>query len=155
HRTDPVPSPRQLNPGVPRSIEGIIMKSLQKQPGERYRTASDLLNDLKSVRDALRFGKPLSWTPVETEPQPVLAAARKNEPSKPAESRPAVALETLMPTAPDREYSPKMSTTTTSDDRIHPLLKFALAVVTATTAIALIVFTVVWMTMFSKPPEKA
>src|SRR5262249_46672895 len=30
-RTDPVPSPRQLNPGVPKSIEGIVVKSLQKQ----------------------------------------------------------------------------------------------------------------------------
>lgn len=65
HAFSPIPSPRLLNPGVPRSIEGIIIKCLQKRPEARYRTAAELLTDLKSVRDALRFGKPLSWSPIE------------------------------------------------------------------------------------------
>lgn len=67
HATAPIPSPRIINPGVPRCVEGIIVKALQKQPQERYRSAAEMLNDLKSVRDALRFGKSLSWSPIDIE----------------------------------------------------------------------------------------
>src|SRR5688500_5316341 len=63
HREDPVPSPKVVNPGVPKALEGIVMKALRKRPEERYHAVADMLNDLKQVRDALRFGKPLSWSP--------------------------------------------------------------------------------------------
>ncbi len=67
HAFSPIPLPRVINPGVPRSVEGIIVKCLQKQPDARYRSAGEALSDLKSVRDALRFGKPLSWSPVDVD----------------------------------------------------------------------------------------
>lgn len=67
HAFSPIPLPRVINTGVPRSLEGIIVKCLQKKPDARYRTAAELVNDLKSVRDALRFGKPLSWSPVDVD----------------------------------------------------------------------------------------
>ena len=67
HAASAIPSPRIINPGVPRAMEGIIVKCLQKSPDLRYRTATELLTDLKAVRDALRFGKPLSWTPIDIE----------------------------------------------------------------------------------------
>ena len=67
HAFAPIPLPRVLNPGVPRSVEGIIVKCLQKRPDARYPSATDLLTDLKAVRDALRFGKPLSWSPVDVD----------------------------------------------------------------------------------------
>ncbi len=67
HAFAPIPLPRVLNPGVPRSVEGIIIKCLQKRPDARYPNATDLLTDLKAVRDALRFGKPLSWSPVDVD----------------------------------------------------------------------------------------
>ncbi len=67
HAYSPIPLPRVINPGVPRSVEGIIVKCLQKRPEARYRTANEVLSDLKSVHDALRFGKPLSWSPVDAD----------------------------------------------------------------------------------------
>ncbi|MDW8106361.1 MAG: PASTA domain-containing protein [Armatimonadota bacterium] len=65
HLNDPIPSLRQRNPATPRTVEGIVTKCLQKDPARRYATAMQLLNDLKAVRDALRFGKPLGWSPIE------------------------------------------------------------------------------------------
>ncbi len=67
HAFSAIPLPRLVNPGVPKALEGIILKCLQKRPEMRYRTAAELLTDLKAVRDALRFGKPLSWSPIDIE----------------------------------------------------------------------------------------
>ncbi len=65
HLNDPIPSLRQRNPAAPRTVEGIVTKCLQKDPAQRYATAMQLLNDLKAVRDALRFGKSLGWSPID------------------------------------------------------------------------------------------
>src|SRR5262249_24305959 len=43
---DPVP-PRRLAPGVPRDIERVCLKCLQKDPAERYPLATDLADDLQ------------------------------------------------------------------------------------------------------------
>jgi serine/threonine protein kinase len=65
HAEDPVPSPRQSNTGIPPALDGIVRKALAKRPGERYDSARALLVDLRMVRDGLRYGKPLTWTPQE------------------------------------------------------------------------------------------
>ena len=65
HLNDPIPSLRQRNPATPRTVEGIVAKCLQKDPSQRYTSALHLLNDLKAVRDALRFGKSLGWSPID------------------------------------------------------------------------------------------
>jgi len=41
--------PAQLNPGVPRGLQRIISKALQKTPAERYQSATEMLADLKAV----------------------------------------------------------------------------------------------------------
>ncbi|MDP6957666.1 MAG: protein kinase, partial [Planctomycetota bacterium] len=51
---DPSP-PRQLNASVPEDLEAIIMKALEKKKEHRYRTATELVEDL----DAFVSGKPV------------------------------------------------------------------------------------------------
>lgn len=75
HRSQPIPSLRARNPNVSNAVEGIITRCLQKNPERRYQQAIQLLNDLKAVRDALRFGKPLNWTPEELPPEPLPSAS--------------------------------------------------------------------------------
>ena len=44
--TDPVP-PRKLNPLIPPGLDGIIMKSIQKDPLQRYPSGEELARDLR------------------------------------------------------------------------------------------------------------
>lgn len=84
HAKDPPPSPRAVNPGVPRAVEGIVLKAMQKLPEQRYPDMSAMLQDLRAVHDALRFGKPLSWSPLERSPESASPAAGARE-ARPAE----------------------------------------------------------------------
>ncbi len=70
HARDPVPSPRVINVGIPRAVEGIIIKALAKDPSARYQTAREMLIDLRSVQESLRVGKPLSWSPQDPAGRP-------------------------------------------------------------------------------------
>jgi len=47
---DPVP-PRQIDPNVPRDLEAICMKCLEKASGRRYRSAAEFADDLKRWLD--------------------------------------------------------------------------------------------------------
>jgi tetratricopeptide (TPR) repeat protein len=56
---DPIP-PGRLRPGLPRDLETICLKCLEKDPGKRYATALALVEDL----DRYRAGKPTRARPV-------------------------------------------------------------------------------------------
>ncbi|MDW8290984.1 MAG: PASTA domain-containing protein, partial [Armatimonadota bacterium] len=66
-------------PGVPRAVEGIVLKAMQKPPEQRYPDMSAMLQDLRAVHDALRFGKPLSWSPLERPSERAVTAPRPRE----------------------------------------------------------------------------
>ena len=60
--------PRQLNRGVPADLETIVLKSIGKNPEERYATAQELVDDLR------RF---LEDKPIRAKPPTILQRARK------------------------------------------------------------------------------
>ncbi len=68
------PSPRLANPGVPPALDGIVQKALHPDLLIRYRSATSLLLDLQAVRDALRTGRSLTWSPLTDKRTPRPAA---------------------------------------------------------------------------------
>lgn len=59
---DSPPSPRLLNPAIPRDLEAICLKALAKQPEERYARAVDLAVDLRAfLRGEAVTAKRLTW----------------------------------------------------------------------------------------------
>ena len=49
HQTEKLISPVTVNPIIPQSLESIILKTLEKEPKNRFKNGKDLLNALTSV----------------------------------------------------------------------------------------------------------
>jgi serine/threonine protein kinase/formylglycine-generating enzyme required for sulfatase activity len=75
-RAEPRP-PRQVDDTIPRELERICQKALSKRASERYGTARDMADDLRSwLRDTGGRGSPLGpAAPVGTPPESTLEAA--------------------------------------------------------------------------------
>jgi serine/threonine protein kinase len=103
HAQEPAPSPRAINPAVPRALEGIVLKALEKRPEDRYLSAAGMLVDLREVRDALRYGKSLAWSPRTSASTPTAPLGPVNPPEAApggvAPSAPATAVATAAGTA--------------------------------------------------------
>ncbi len=46
---DDVPEPHKINPGVPKGLEAVIMKALQKEVSKRYQSALEMKQDLEKL----------------------------------------------------------------------------------------------------------
>lgn len=77
HASKSIPSPRALNASIPVALDQIVIKALAKSPSDRYRSAAELLSDLRMLQDALRFGRPLGdgLAAAQTAPKPTVAPA--------------------------------------------------------------------------------
>lgn len=136
HLNDPIPSLRQRNPAAPRTVEGIVTKCLQKDPAQRYATALQLLNDLKAVRDALRFGKSLGWSPIDLPDSPTAKAASGDIfARKPAPPPPAVEEEE-------------------EEDDIPKWLRTMIRITGALVALGLVIGFAAWMAMRFVPEDR-
>src|SRR5713101_7159609 len=60
-REEPRP-PRRINDKIPRDLETIVLKSMEKSPSRRYATARDLADDLRSFLK----GEPIKARPVRS-----------------------------------------------------------------------------------------
>lgn len=61
-RTQPPVRPRQLHPSLPRALETVCIKCLEKEPGNRYPSAAALADDLQRfLADAPILGRPVAW----------------------------------------------------------------------------------------------
>ncbi|MCB0033226.1 MAG: serine/threonine protein kinase, partial [Anaerolineales bacterium] len=47
HIADPPPHPTELNASIPAALEAVILKAMEKQPQDRYQTATEMAHDLR------------------------------------------------------------------------------------------------------------
>lgn len=80
--TEPVP-PRRLNPSIPRDLETIVLKCLEKEPHRRYTTAQELADEL---------GRFLEDKPIQARPVSLVGKAWKWCRRRPALAAMATAL---------------------------------------------------------------
>jgi serine/threonine protein kinase len=72
HLNDPLPLPRQIEPGIPEPFERIVLKALSKRPVDRYQTAEEMAEALfeaaeeAGVEVPQRVSLPLSFTTSES-----------------------------------------------------------------------------------------
>jgi uncharacterized protein YraI len=56
HVYEPPPPPRSLNPDLPPEVEGVLLRALAKDPGQRYQSAAEMAADIDRV--AAQFERP-------------------------------------------------------------------------------------------------
>jgi hypothetical protein len=53
HTREPVPEPRGRRPELPEELEGVILRALEKEPGERFGDAGEMAGALREVEAGL------------------------------------------------------------------------------------------------------
>ena len=81
HVEEPPPRPRDLEPGVPAALEGVVLRALAKDPAERYQTAAAFAAALRAAA-AAAAAETAQAPAAETEQAP--AAQSPPVPSSPA-----------------------------------------------------------------------
>lgn len=58
HLQEEFDEPREVNPLIPQSVENIILKSMRKNPEERYQSAEEMMDDLETCLMPMRLNEP-------------------------------------------------------------------------------------------------
>lgn len=80
------PDPRSLNPNIPPALAEIVLKCLEKEPGERYASTGDLLNALAllgvvpATRVQISVSPPVAGKPNQPRPAQKPVQPQKNTP---------------------------------------------------------------------------
>ena len=83
HVNEPPPDIHQFNAGVPDELKAVISKALAKEPGERFQTAAEFAQELRTLRLTLTAVRPpLPETNVSA-PPPTKKVETKPEPASP------------------------------------------------------------------------
>ena len=53
HKGEIPKSPKQLNPGIPEDLSGVILKCLEKDKGKRYQTAAEVHSELEKIEKGI------------------------------------------------------------------------------------------------------
>ncbi len=152
HKSTPPPSPRNQNPGVPRALEGIVLKCLQKNPDDRYANSSELVEDLRRVNLAIKSGGSLRWSPMDASvsvavPNKEAAKTKTTIPKShvPKKKSPATDSISLHNNQDDVDYY--------EERREHDVVKTALKVLGSILALTLFAFIGVFVYMTKGPGE--
>jgi len=90
HVQDPLPPARSINPDLPESIELVILKSLAKNPEDRYQTAGDLVRAIQGATPESHVSTAAAAATIAQKPVGAQAPASAEEGgavSKPAEEQ--------------------------------------------------------------------
>lgn len=103
HLQSETPSVKQLYPGIPQSIENIVMRATAKDPFHRYTSAEEMEHDLATALEEYRVNEKkftiqeddeatkaipvITSRPLERIQAPGAAAAEKKEPAVPAKKK--------------------------------------------------------------------
>ncbi|CAH8709668.1 Stk1 family PASTA domain-containing Ser/Thr kinase [Paenibacillus thiaminolyticus] len=98
HLQEPFEEPRKVNPHIPQSVENIILKSMRKNPAERYQSAAEMLRDLETSLSPDRAHeakvmfaqRKVYEDPEETRVMPAIRAQEREE-RQPSDTYPGVA----------------------------------------------------------------
>jgi serine/threonine-protein kinase len=86
HLTDPVPSPRKVNPQLSPSVDRIVQRLMQKKPEDRYKSMADLADDIQRILSGHEVGDPIvseadaSSTPASAKKERVSEKVRTEKP---------------------------------------------------------------------------
>jgi serine/threonine-protein kinase len=87
---DPVP-PRQIRPSIPPALEAVILRTLRKDPSQRYGSAAEMRDDLKRViAGQPAIGGAYGGTPSDVGRTSVLPAVEPSASGRPATATPQV-----------------------------------------------------------------
>jgi serine/threonine protein kinase len=72
HVNDPLPLPRKIDPAIPETLERVALKSLAKQPEQRYQSAAEMAAALQDAATRARIETPATFSlPIPAASTPV------------------------------------------------------------------------------------
>ena len=87
HIYTPLPIPHSINPGVPESVERVLLKALSKERPDRYASVTDMVTAFKHAWQSA--GVPMKGTTVTLPPQVVPASVKPASATAKREAAPA------------------------------------------------------------------